>query len=71
MPQNKKNGCGSVVNHIQYFSNAAFCWVKGVESDSFAHISIMTALILKFQVPIFAGAFAYGGGGSYGVVCCQ
>ena len=55
-----------------FFQYAAFCWVKGVDSDScnFAHISIMHSSNIEVSGSYFHGAFSYGGGGSaYGVVC--
>ena len=55
-----------------FFQYAAYCWVKGVDSDScnFAHISIMHSSNIEVTGSYFHGAFAYGGGGSaYGVVC--
>ena len=55
-----------------FFNYAAFCWVKGVDSDStnFAHISILNSTNIEITGNYFHGAFAYGGGGSaYGVVC--
>ena len=55
-----------------YFNYAAFCWVKGVDSDStnFAHISILNSTNIEITGNYFHGAFAYGSGGSaYGVVC--
>lgn len=55
-----------------YFNYAAFCWVKGIESDSanFAHISILNSSNIEITGSYFHGAFSYGGGGSgYGVVC--
>ena len=54
------------------FNYAAFCWVKGIDSDStnFAHISIMNSTNIEVTGSYFHGAFAYGGGGlAYGVVC--
>jgi hypothetical protein len=55
-----------------FFNYAAFCWVKGIDSDStnFAHISIMNSSNIEVTGSYFHGAFSYGGGGSaYGVVC--
>ena len=55
-----------------FFQYAAFCWVKGIDSDStnFAHISIMHSSNIEVSGSYFHGAFSYGGGGSaYGVVC--
>lgn len=55
-----------------FFNYAAFCWVKGIESDStnFAHVSIMNSTNIEVTGSYFHGSFAYGGGGSaYGVVC--
>ena len=55
-----------------FFNYAAFCWVKGIESDSanFAHISIMNSSNIEVTGSYFHGAFSYGGGGEgYGVVC--
>ena len=55
-----------------FFQYAAFCWVKGVDSDScnFAHVSIMHSSNIEVTGSYFHGAFNYGGGGSaYGVVC--
>ena len=55
-----------------FFNYAAFCWVKGIDSDStnFAHISIMNSSNIEVSGSYFHGAFSYGGGGSaYGVVC--
>ena len=55
-----------------YFNYAAFCWVKGIESDSanFAHISILNSSNIEVTGSYFHGAFSYGGGGEgYGVVC--
>ena len=55
-----------------FFNHAAFCWVKGVDSDStnFAHISILNSTNIEITGNYFHGAFAYGGGGlAYGVVC--
>lgn len=55
-----------------FFNHAAFCWVKGVDSDStnFAHISILNSTNIEVTGNYFHGAFAYGGGGlAYGVVC--
>jgi hypothetical protein len=55
-----------------FFNYAAFCWVKGIESDStnFAHISILNSSNIEVTGSYFHGAFSYGGGGSaYGVVC--
>ena len=55
-----------------FFQYAAFCWVKGVDSDSanFAHVSIMHSSNIEVTGNYFHGAFVYGGGGSaYGVVC--
>ncbi|MBK7374944.1 MAG: T9SS type A sorting domain-containing protein [Chitinophagaceae bacterium] len=54
------------------FNYAAFCWVKGIESDSanFAHISILNSSNIEVTGSYFHGAFSYGGGGEgYGVVC--
>ena len=54
------------------FNYAAFCWVKGIESDSanFAHISILNSSNIEVTGSYFHGAFSYGGGGAgYGVVC--
>jgi len=55
-----------------FFNYAAFCWVKGIESDSanFAHISIMNSSNIEVTGSYFHGAFSYGTGGvGYGVVC--
>ncbi len=55
-----------------FFNYAAFCWVKGIESDSanFAHISILNSSNIEVTGSYFHGAFSYGGGGvGYGVVC--
>ncbi len=55
-----------------FFQFAAFCWVKGVDSDSanFSHVNIMHSSNIEVTGNYFHGAFAYGGGGSaYGVVC--
>ena len=55
-----------------FFNYAAFCWVKGIESDSanFAHISILNSSNIEVSGSYFHGAFSYGGGGEgYGVVC--
>jgi len=55
-----------------YFNYAAFCWVKGIESDSanFAHISILNSSNIEVTGSYFHGAFSYGTGGvGYGVVC--
>lgn len=54
------------------FNYAAFCWVKGIESDSanFSHISILNSSNIEVTGCYFHGAFSYGGGGEgYGVVC--
>lgn len=55
-----------------FFGYAAFCWVKGIDSDStnFAHITIANSTNIEVTGSYFHGAFSYGGGGSaYGVVC--
>ena len=55
-----------------YFSYAAKCWVKGVESDScnFAHIQIANSTNIEVTNCYFHGAFAYGSGGEgYGISC--
>lgn len=70
----KRMDIDMVVNQTSniYFNYAAFCWVKGVDSDStnFAHISILNSTNIEITGNYFHGAFAYGGGGSaYGVVC--
>ena len=48
-----------------FFNYAAFCWVKGIESDSanFAHISILNSSNIEVTGSYFHGAFSYGGGG--------
>jgi hypothetical protein len=54
------------------FNYAAFCWVKGVESDStnFAHITISNSSNIEVTGSYFHGSFSYGTGGvGYGVVC--
>jgi hypothetical protein len=54
------------------FNYAAFCWVKGIDSDStnFAHVSIMNSSNIEITGNYFHGSFSYGSGGSgYGVVC--
>ena len=54
------------------FSDAAKCWVKGVESDScnFAHIQIANSTNIEVTNCYFHGAFAYGSGGEgYGISC--
>lgn len=54
------------------FTNAANCWVKGVESDScnFAHVKIETSTNIEVTNNYFHGAFAYGGTGQgYGISC--
>lgn len=54
------------------FNYAAFCWVKGIESDSanFAHVSVLNSSNIEITGSYFHGAFSYGGGGEgYGVVC--
>ncbi|MEP7110746.1 MAG: glycosyl hydrolase family 28-related protein [Ferruginibacter sp.] len=55
-----------------YFSNAAKCWVKGVESDScnFAHVQIASSTNIEVTNCYFHGAFAFGAGGKgYGISC--
>ena len=55
-----------------FFNYAAFCWIKGVESDSanFAHVTILNSSNIEITGSYFHGAFSYGGGGAgYGVVC--
>ncbi len=55
-----------------FFSNAANCWVKGVESDScnFAHIQISGSTNIEVANNYFHGAFGYAAGGQgYGVSC--
>ena len=54
-----------------YFSNAANCWVKGVESDScnFAHIQIANSSNIEISNCYFHGAFGYAGGEGYGISC--
>ena len=55
-----------------FFNYAAFCWLKGVESDSanFAHVTILNSSNIEITGSYFHGAFSYGGGGAgYGVVC--
>jgi Pectate lyase superfamily protein len=55
-----------------FFSNAANCWVKGVESDScnFAHIQITGSTHIEITNSYFHGAFGYGAGGQgYGISC--
>ncbi len=54
------------------FNYAAFCWVKGIESDStnFAHINISNSTNIEVTGSYFHGSFSYGTGGvGYGVVC--
>lgn len=54
------------------FTNAANCWVKGVESDScnFAHVKIETSTHIEVTNNYFHGAFAYGAAGQgYGISC--
>lgn len=54
------------------FNYAAFCWVKGVESDSanFAHVTISNSSNIEVTGSYFHGSFSYGSGGvGYGVVC--
>ncbi|HPH92391.1 MAG TPA: glycosyl hydrolase family 28-related protein [Ferruginibacter sp.] len=55
-----------------YFSNAANCWVKGLESDScnFAHIQLASSTNIAITNNYFHSAFAYGPGGQgYGISC--
>jgi len=54
------------------FNYAAFCWVKGIESDSanFAHVTISNSSNIETSGSYFHGSFSYGSGGvGYGVVC--
>ncbi|MEO8765498.1 MAG: glycosyl hydrolase family 28-related protein [Ginsengibacter sp.] len=54
------------------FSNAAKCWIKGVESDScnFGHIQISNSTNIEVTNSYFHGSFGYGGGGQgYGIAC--
>lgn len=54
------------------FSNAANCWVKGVESDNcnFAHIQISESSNIEITNNYFHAAFAYSvGGKGYGISC--
>ncbi len=54
------------------FNFAAFCWIKGIESDStnFAHVAITNSSNIEITGCYFHGSFAYGSGGQgYGVVC--
>ena len=55
-----------------YFSTAANCWVRGVESEksNFAHVNISGSTHIEVSNSYFHSAFAYGGGGKgYGVTC--
>jgi hypothetical protein len=54
------------------FTNAAQCWVTGIESYmcNFAHIAINTSTNISIKGSYFHEAYAYGGGGQgYGVLC--
>ena len=53
------------------FNHAAYCWIKGIESDScnFAHVEISNSTNIKVLQSYFHHAFDYGGGGkAYGVM---
>lgn len=70
----KRMDVDMVINQTSniYFNYAAYCWVRGVESDSanFAHVNIFNSSNIEITGSYFHGSFAYGGGGSgYGVVC--
>jgi hypothetical protein len=56
-----------------YFTNAANCWVKGVESDSagFAHIRIAHSANIEVCNSYFHDAFSYGSGGEGYGICCE
>ena len=54
-----------------YFSYAANCWVKGVDSRNcnFAHVEVENSAHIEVSGSHFKDAFAYGGGGQgYGVM---
>ena len=68
----KRMDSGGLQKSNLNFSNAAKCWVKGVESDScnFAHIQIANSTNIEVTNCYFHGAFAYGSGGEgYGISC--
>ena len=58
--------------HTIMFKNAAYCWVRNVESSHTrrTHVHKTTCLGNTIRDSYFHGSFSYGGGGSgYGVEC--
>ena len=58
--------------HTFSFKNAAYCWIKNVESyhTRKSHVNLTSSLGCEIRDSYFHHSFSYGGGGSaYGVEC--